>query len=363
MLDCQFYGLSAGGHHLTNVLLHAATTILLFLIFWRMTGRFWPSALVAALFAVHPLHVESVAWVTERKDVLSGLFFVLTLGAYFGYVRQPFSLGRYLLVVAVFALGLMAKPMLVTLPFVLLLLDYWPLGRMTVAAAEDAPAAEGKRSGRFSLPARVCPRKAPAIVAGGRFLRVNLLDHARALAINEYFPFWWRIANALVSYVAYLGQFFYPVGLAVFYPHPGLDLPLWKVVGAVVVLACISAGALACRRRYPYLLVGWLWYLGMLVPAIGLVQLGLQAMADRFTYLPQIGLYIALAWGVADVYRSSVALSLAVQRHLRIGPAGSDGLCVASDILLVRQRDALDPRPGLYFAEQCSPQKPRRGSG
>ncbi len=305
MLDCQLYGLSAGGHHLTNVLLHTATTILLFLIFRRMTGRFWPSALVAALFAVHPLHVESVAWVTERKDVLSGLFFALTLGTYVWYVQKPFSVVRYLLLVAVFALGLMAKPMLVTLPFVLLLLDYWPLGRMTVAVAEEAPDAKGKRSGGFSLPARVLFEKAPLLLLVAVFCTLTSWTMRELLTSNEYLPLWPRIANALVSYVAYLGQFFCPVSLAVFYPHLGLGLAVWKVLSAVVVLACISAGAVACWRRYPYLLMGWLWYLGMLVPVIGLVQLGSHAMADRFTYLPHIGLYIALAWGVTDVCRSS----------------------------------------------------------
>ncbi len=304
MLDCQLYGLKAGGHHLTNVLLHATTAVLLFLVLRRMTGGFWPSALAAALFAVHPLHVESVAWVTERKDMLSGLFFVLTLGAYGWYVRRPFTPGRYLLLVAVFLMGLMAKPMLVTLPLVLLLLDYWPLGRMTSTATADISVAGNERQGRFSFPLRCVLEKLPLLLLVALFCGVTYWTMSEVVANKEDLSFSWRIGNALVSYVAYLGQLICPLGLAPFYPHPGANLPVWKVIGAGVVLASISAGVLAYRRRYPCLLVGWLWYAGMLVPVIGLVQLGAAAMADRFTYLPQIGLCIALAWGAAEVCRS-----------------------------------------------------------
>ncbi len=304
MLDCQLYGLSAGGHHLTNVLLHAATTILLFLIFWRMTGGLWPSALLAALFAVHPLHVESVAWVTERKDVLSGLFFVLTIGTYVWYVQKPFSWGRYLPLIAVYALGLMTKPMLVTLPLVLLLLDYWPLGRLAPAAAKDIPLADGGQGGHFSFPVRVVIEKVPLLLLMGVVCLVTAWTMREAARLDETFlPFSWRLANTLVSYVVYLSQLVWPVGLAVYYPHPGVDLPVWKVAGAAAVLAGISAAALAGWRWCPYLLVGWLWFLGMLVPVIGLVQLGSYATADRFTYLPQLGLGTALAWGVTDVCR------------------------------------------------------------
>ncbi len=304
MVDCQLDGLHAGGHHLTNVLLHAATAIVLFLVLRRMTGGFWPSALVAALFAVHPLRVESVAWISERKDVLSGLFFVLTLGAYVRYVRGPFSLGRYLLVAVLLTLGLMAKPMLVTLPLVLLLLDYWPLGRMTAGAWEDISVARGGRTDHFFFPQRLLLEKLPLLLLAVTSCLMTLWAQARASALNEQIPLGSRIANALVSYVAYLGQLFCPVGLAAHYPHPEGDLPVWEVMGALVVLACISAGVLAWRRRYPYVLVGWLWYVGMLVPVIGLVQVGKIAMADRYTYLPQIGLGIALAWGAIDVCRS-----------------------------------------------------------
>ena len=304
LLDCQVYGLNAGGHHLTNVLLHAATAILLFLVLWRMTGGFWASTLVAALFAVHPLRVESVAWVTERKDILSGLFFTLTLGAYVWYVSGPFSLRRYLLLVVVFTLGLMAKAMLVTLPLLLLLLDYWPLGRLAHRATEETPVPSGRRPGRLSLPARRVLEKLPLLLPVAVSCAVTMWGQAQALVPVEHLPVWWRIGNALISYVVYLRQLFYPVGLAVLYPRLGRALPPWEIFEALLVLVGVTAATLVWRQRFPYLLVGWLWYLGMLVPVIGLVQVGISSGADRFTYLPQIGLYVALAWGAADVCRS-----------------------------------------------------------
>jgi Flp pilus assembly protein TadD len=304
MLDCQLYGLNAGGYHLTNVLLHAVTVVLLFLVLQWMTGCLWPSALVAVLFAVHPLRVESVAWVTERKDVLSGLFFMLTLGAYVGYARHRFSLGRYLAVMVFFALGLMAKATLVTLPLVLLLLDYWPLGRTTPAATRDTPVPSGGRGDRFALLMRLLLEKVPLLALVAVSCVVTVWAQREALVPIEQLPLWWRMGNALVSYVTYLGQFFYPVGLAVLYPRPSLDLPFWKVFGASLVLVSITAVALLWRRRCPCLLAGWLWYLGMLLPVIGLVQFGVQAVADRFSYLPQIGLCIALVWAVAEACRS-----------------------------------------------------------
>ncbi len=285
MLDSQFYGLNAGGYHLTNVLLHAATAIPLFLVLWRMTSGFWPSALVAAIFAVHPLHVESVAWVTERKDVLSGLFFMLTLAAYAGYARRPFSLVRYLLVAFCFTLGLLAKQSLVTLPFVLLLLDYWPLKR-------------------FSSPRRLMVEKVPLFVLAGAFSLLTMWVASGAVLPFTRLPLGWRLGNAVLSYVAYLGQFFWPQGLAALYPRPELDLPCWKIGAALLVLLGITVMVCWEGRRRPYLLVGWLWYLGMLVPMIGLVQVGIGGMADRFTYLSQIGLYIALVWGAAELYPS-----------------------------------------------------------
>jgi Flp pilus assembly protein TadD len=293
MLDCQFYGLHAGGHHLTNVLLHAATAILLFLVLRRMTGRLWPSALAAALFAVHPLRTESVAWITERKDVLSGLFFMLTLWAYLGYVRHPFSGARYALLLLLFALGLMAKPMLVTLPFVLLLLDYWPLGRMAGTADQRAVS-----------PWRLMMEKVPlfALVAGDCVAMMLIQDHT--LVSSERLPLWWRLGNATIAYATYLGQFFWPAGLVVVYPRLELALPWWRVGAACAVLAGVTAAAVLARRKCPYLLVGWLWYVGMLVPVIGLLQVGCASRADRFTYLPQIGLVVALIWGAADLCRA-----------------------------------------------------------
>jgi protein O-mannosyl-transferase len=304
MLDCQLYGLEPWGHHLTNLLLHAAATLLLFLVLRQMTGDLWPSALVAAVFAVHPLHVESVAWVAERKDVLSGLFLMLTLGAYVGYVRHGFSWARYLAVVVLFAMGLMAKPMLVTLPLLLLLLDYWPLGRFRALAEEKAQSDRGMPRGRSGFAWRLVVEKLPLVAMAIASSAVTVRAQHEALRGNQCFALPWRIGNALTSYATYLGQLFYPADLAVFYPHPADSLPIGKAVAAFLLLAAITAGVWALRRRAPYLVVGWLWYLGSLVPVIGLVQVGEQAMADRYTYLTQIGIYLALAWGVADVWRA-----------------------------------------------------------
>jgi tetratricopeptide (TPR) repeat protein len=327
MLDSQLIGQNAGGYHLTNVLLHAAAAVLLFLVLRRMTGRVWASALATMLFAVHPLRVESVAWVTERKDVLSGLFFTLTLGAYLGYVRHPFSLVRYLAVMIFFALGLMAKASLVTLPALLLLLDYWPLRRLAnhpvLKTLPDSPphgngseslndANVGANSSavvlrRFQFPWRLVIEKLPLMALVGGSCAATVWSQREALASAELFPLPWRIGNALLSYVTYLGQFFYPVGLATVYPRPGPHLPLSlpHVFVALVLLLGVTAGTFLARRKFPYLLVGWLWYLGMFLPMIGLVQFGAQTVADRFTYLPQIGLCVALAWSVTDGCRSS----------------------------------------------------------
>jgi len=285
MLDCQFYGLRAGGHHLTNLLLHAVAAILLFLVLRQMTGALWRSAFVAAVFAVHPLRVESVAWVAERKDVLSGLFFMLTLGAYARYVRKPPSLGSYLTVVLMLALALMSKPMVVTLPFVLLLLDYWPLKRFS-------------QPDGHSTPWRLMVEKIPLLVLSGAACVATLFAQNEAIGSA---PLSVRIGNAIVSYVAYLGQMFYPVGLALLYPYPTHALPVGKVIPALLLLVTVSVGAFCWRQKHPYFLVGWLWYLGMLVPVIGLVQVGSQARADRYTYLPQIGLCILLTWMVVEL--------------------------------------------------------------
>ena len=295
MLDVQAYGLWAGGHHLTNVLLHATSVIVLFLVLRQMTGRLWPSALVAALFAIHPLHVESVAWVAERKDVLSGLFFALTLAAYLGYVRRPFSVLRYLLVVVCFALGLLSKPMLVTLPLVLLLLDYWPLGRF------GATRLGALRSGLL----RLIVEKIPLLLLAAASCVATLMAQASAMVTLERLPFGYRAANALVSYVAYLGQSLWPTGLAIFYPHPQDALSWWTVGGCLLLLVSVSTVVVMGRRSRPYLLVGWLWYLGMLVPVIGLVQVGAQIRADRYMYLPLIGPSLALAWTTMEFAASS----------------------------------------------------------
>ena len=290
-LDCQLYGAqNAAGHHLTNVALHAIVAVLLLLLLWQMTGDLWPSAFVAAVFALHPLRAESVAWVAERKDLLCGLFFILTLAAYVHYVRHPFAWGRHLLVLGAFALGLMAKPMLVTLPFLLLLLDYWPLGRMSALKLASP------KTWRALL-----VEKIPLLALAAASCAVTPLAQRQAMIPMDVVPLSARIANAVVAYVAYIGQFFYPSGLAVFYPYPSEGLPTWKIVVGVAALVIVSAVALLGRRRMPYLFVGWFWYLGMLVPVIGLMQVGSQAMADRYTYLPQIGLCVALAWGAAKL--------------------------------------------------------------
>ena len=311
MLDCQLYGLHAGGHHFTSVLLHAAGAILLLLALQQMTGAFWRSAFVAAVFAIHPLHVESVAWVAERKDVLSGVFFMLTLLAYVGYARAP-SFGRYLAVALLFACGLMSKPMLVTLPFVLLLLDYWPLSRMQ----ESEATARRSTIARSTITKLLAEKIALIILSAGSSI-VTFLAQRPAVGWTEQLPISSRINNALVSYIAYIWQMVWPARMAAFYPHPENRLPLWEIVAALILLVAFSAAAVALRKRRPYVLVGWLWYLGMLVPVIGILQVGWQGRADRYTYLPEIGLYILIAWSAVDLsakwrhHREILALSAA----------------------------------------------------
>jgi tetratricopeptide (TPR) repeat protein len=296
--DGQLYGLRAWGFHLTSLLLHVANSLLLFLLLHHMTGRPWPSVLAAALFALHPLHVESVAWVAERKDVLSTLFGLLALAAYLRYVRRPGPV-RYLAVALALALSLTAKPMLVTLPAVLLLLDFWPLGRLRLGSG---PSPGGAGLAPVSL-GRALAEKLPLLALAGASAVVTLLaQHQGGAALSlEELPLGARLGNALVSCVRYLVLAVWPADLAVFYPHPGEALPAWQVVGAGCLLTVLTAGALWQARRRPYLLVGWLWYLGTLVPVIGLVQVGEQALADRYTYVPLIGPFVALAWAVADL--------------------------------------------------------------
>jgi hypothetical protein len=273
MLDCELFGMDPLGHHLTSLLLHTASVVLLFEALRRLTrdqpGDLWRSAFVAALFAVHPTHVESVAWIAERKDVLSGFFWMLTLLAWERYVRQP-SWKRYAVVALSLAAGLLSKPMVVTLPFVLLLLDVWPLDRK-IRVKEKLPL--------FALVAASCV--------------VTVIAQTGAIGMASRFPLRLRLANAVLSYVAYLGKTLFPSRLAVFYPMP-TEFPAWKVAGAALLLVALTVLALLAAR---YVMVGWLWYLGTLVPVIGIVQVGGQAMADRYLYLPSIGLFLITVWG------------------------------------------------------------------
>lgn len=288
MFDCQLFGLNPWGHHFTNVLLHGIAVILLFRVLQKITGAVWRSAFVAALFAIHPLHVESVAWVAERKDVLSGVFFMLTLGAYARYVRYQTS-GRYLFVVLMFALGLMSKPMLVTAPIVLLLLDYWPLHRF---------------ASKPSSASRLMLEKVPLLALSAASCVATILAQKTALSSLEELPLSLRISNAVVAYVVYLWQMLWPTRLAVFYPHPYSRLSYWEILFAAGLLVIITASVLKLRRKQPYFITGWFWYLVMLLPVIGVIQVGVQAHADRYTYLPHIGLYVALTWASADLMAS-----------------------------------------------------------
>lgn len=285
MVDASLGGGKPGVFHVTNVVFHLLNTLLLFVLLNRLTGCRWRSAAVASLFAIHPLHVESVAWVTERKDVLSTLFWLLTMLAYVTYVKNP-ALKRYCFVVLFFALGLMAKPMLVSLPFVLLLMDLWPLGRAGV-----------ERS--WWLLVR---EKIPLFVMSAASCVVTYLAQSRGGAMeSKVLPFGVRGANALVAYVSYIIKMVCPLNLAVVYPHPGTSLPIWQTVGSALILGALLMVAIKSARNRPYIIVGWLWYMVTLVPVIGLVQVGGQAMADRYTYVPLIGLFIILAWGVPEL--------------------------------------------------------------
>lgn len=296
MADCQIYGLWAGGHHLTNVALHTISTLLLFLVLRRMTGRLWRSAFVAAVFAVHPLRAESVAWIAERKDVLSGVFFMLTLWAYLNYVEKP-SFGHYLAMFVLFALGLLAKNMLVTLPFLLLALDWWPLGRMRGRRPEDAE--ESEPSAGTPIWGLVKEKIPLMLLSAGSCIATAMASEK--LAEANRIPALTRLGNAAVTYVIYMEQMVFPAGLASLYPYPQNGLPIWKVCGALAMLLAVTALVVAGREKRPFLLVGWLWYLGMLVPAIGIVQISYYAHADRYTYLPEIGLALAATWAVADL--------------------------------------------------------------
>src|SRR6266446_3003280 len=296
MLDCQVYGLNAGGHHFTNVLLHTLAVVLLFLFLQQITSAPWRSAFVAAVFAIHPLRVESVAWIAERKDVLSGVFFMFTLLAYARYVSGERSLLRYLLVAFFFALGLMAKPMLVTLPWVLLLLDYWPLCRFgSHSLGNDA-----NYFARRSTFSRLVAEKIPLFLLSLLSSLLTWWAQRAYMRSTTEIPLVLRAQNAIVSYVRYLRQLLWPADLAPFYPHPQATLPLPLVIAAAALLVAISAVVLCFGRKRPYLITGWGWYLIMLLPVIGLVQVGAQALADRYTYLSQIGIVLAITWIAAD---------------------------------------------------------------
>jgi len=293
MLDFQFFGLDAGWHHLTSVLIHAVSSVLLLAVLKRMTGRLWESAFVAFVFALHPLHVESVAWVSERKDVLSAFFWFLAIWLYLDFVEKR-TVQRYLLMAAAFCLGLMSKQMIVTLPFTLLLLDAWPL----------------KRTGWKRLVIEKIPLAALSIAAS--IIAFIVQRQGGAVRSLASIPVGLRASNALAAYALYLANFVWPTGLAFFYPYPA-GWPMREVVLAGAVLAGISALALLTFRTRPYLAVGWFWYLGTLVPVIGLIQIGYQARADRYTYVPLIGISIMLAWSAADAFEKWPRAKPAIQ--------------------------------------------------
>jgi tetratricopeptide (TPR) repeat protein len=299
MLDCQLFGANPGWMHLVNLLLHIANTLLLFAVFRKMTGALWPSAFVAATFAIHPMHVESVAWIAERKDVLSTLFLLLTLAAYVSYVKRR-GLVRYVLTLLLFALGLLVKPMLVTLPILLLLLDYWPLERIRRQKTEDRRQRAG---GASQSVVRLIVEKIPfialsvisSVITFLVQLRGSAVAHIDVLSLKD------RIANVFLSYARYTGKLFWPQNLAVFYPFDADSFAFWQVAMCVLLLLVISIFVIRFGRNHKYLPVGWFWFVATLVPVIGFVQVGRQAFADRYTYISYIGLFIMIAWGLPEL--------------------------------------------------------------
>lgn len=294
MLDCQLFGVNPGAHHLVNVFFHSIAAVLLFILLAQITNNIWASAFVAAVFAIHPLRVESVAWIAERKDVLSGVFFMLTLLAYFRWTRKQ-TVGRYLAMSILFACGLMSKPMLITTPIIMLSLDYWPLNR--------GQRSEDRGQNRLAW-SKLLIEKIPlfALSIGSCF--ATLWAQNFALGSTQFLPLQWRVTNALFSYFEYVRQMFWPVDLIPFYVHPENRLEIWRLLIAAISLIAVTTIAIVRRKQNPYLLVGWLWYIVMLIPVIGIVQVGLQGHADRYTYLPQIGLDIALVWSIWDLTKS-----------------------------------------------------------
>lgn len=325
MLDCQAWGLAPFGHHLTNVALHSLAAALLFVALNRLTGSTWRSAFVAAVFAIHPLRVESVAWIAERKDVLSGLFFMLTLWSYAAYARRG-GARRFALVALFFALGAMAKPMLVTVPFVLLLLDYWPLRRLVV-----------QRGTLHRLNWKTLGEKLPllAISAGSSY--ATLLAQRQYIGVGEILPLSARLTNAALSYLMYVRQLVWPTGLAPFYPHRESTVPLAEIAIVVAVLVVVTVLAFVFRKRAPFGLVGWLWYVGMLVPVIGVVQVGWQSHADRYTYLPHIGLCIGIVWALGEAVQR-LRIPTAANSAINVSVIGA--LSVAAFVQTTRWRDS-----------------------
>jgi len=327
MLDCELFGLNPVGHHLTSLLFHIANSLLLFLLLRRLTGTVWRSAFVAAVFALHPLAVESVAWASERKSVLSTFFWMLTIAFYIWYAERP-SIGRYLLLVLTFCCALMSKPMVVTLPFVLLLLDYWPLGRFRWV-----------HKGRQKKPNyKICPTWQLLVE------KIPLLGLAAILCVFTFFiqqsgsvmdfsdqlPLYTRLSNAVVSYVSYIVKMVYPLGLACLYPHPLDSLESWKIILSLVILVGISLYMIRSVQRRRWFVTGWLWYLGTLVPVIGIIQAGEQGMADRYTYLPLIGIFIIVAWGAGEVIDKL--------RLRKVGPAILVGIILAALLICTRMQ-------------------------
>jgi protein O-mannosyl-transferase len=329
-VDCQLFGLNPAGHHYVNVILHTVNAVLLFLFLKRATGSLGRSFGVAALFAVHPLNVESVAWISERKNVLCTLFFLLALLAYVAYVHKR-SLGRYLWVVFWFACGLMAKPMVITFPLLLLLLDYWPLRR--IRGAPEPELRVGKESSHLR-PASLVLEKVPLLAMSAASAVITLIAQSAGGAVRSFaqMPFSARLSNAVVSYGIYVEKTFWPSRLAPLYPYPSGGIPAREVMGATIFLLMVSVAALYFSGRFRYLVVGWLWFLGTLVPVIGLVQVGNQARADRYAYIPLIGLFVMVVWGVADLCEkkkvprlwqsvaiASVLIGLVVVTHRQLG--------------------------------------------
>lgn len=356
MADRQFFGESAAGPHLVNLFLHLANTVLLLLLLQFMTGGFWPSALVAALFALHPLHVESVAWVAERKDVLSTTFFLLTLLCYARYVQKPEAV-RYGAALLFFALGLMTKPMLVTLPFLLILLDFWPLGRFALSSfpkVEPGPKGESLR--------RLLAEKVPFLFLSILSSLVTLVAQQSAMSPLTKLSLRARVGNALTSYAGYLKQMIWPVDLAVFYPLVP-EQPGWKIAVAALFLVAVTVWVVRAFRRRPYLLTGWLWYLGTLVPVIGIVQVGAQSMADRYTYIPLVGVFMMISWGLVETasrwpgsrrpLAASSLLVLALLSGLTWKQAGNwqDSLTLFNSCPAVRKGYVADHAIGLSLSK------------